>query len=715
MPSDKAVYKVEIEPGVKRSYYERELSWLSFNHRVLQEAADVTNPLYERLKFLAIYSSNLDEFFKVRVASLRHMIHFSEKARSKLAYDPVKLHREVLKEVEHQQNEFLDVLHHQVIPELEQEGIHLVGPDQLSREQGQFVTDYFEHYVRPWTRPMLIIKKRIAAFLKNNTLYLLIRMIPKPDENEEESAKLRSQYASLEIPTDHCSRWLVLPEEDGQQYVMFLDDVIRYKLPELFPGYEILEAHAAKLTRDADFDIEDEYSGNIVNKIRKMTEKRRSGLPSRFVYDRNMSPKALQYFREAFLIPKEDLLPSDPYHNYEDFFDFPRFNKPHLENEKFVPLAVPGLDNSRNLLDQIAGKRLLLYFPYHDYDPVLAFLHHAARDPEVISIKITLYRVAKESRVIKALRKAAEKGKDVTVFTEVKARFDEMSNILAAEKLESSGVNVLYSLPGLKVHCKLCIIARKEDDQIKRYAYLSTGNFNENTAKLYGDFGYFTANQRVCLDIGKIFKSLVGIQVDDDYERLLVAPRQMREEFYKLINFEIEEAQAGKEAYMFLKMNSLEDQRIINKLYDASNAGVKIRLIVRGICCLVPGVKNQSENIEVISIVDRFLEHARAYIFGHGGRDLTYLASSDWMSRNLSRRIETAFPIDDKHLKEVVRRIMEIQWSDNVKARIVDQKQANHFVERSGPAVQSQLAIYDYLKEVETMVDMAKPSTASQE
>lgn len=706
MPSSKAIYKLPGENGTKFPYYERELSWLSFNHRVLQEAGDPENPLYERLKFLAIYSSNLDEFFRVRVASLRHMIHFSEKARSKLGYDPVKLHREILKEVEYQQQEFLDIFYRQVIPALRKENIYVVQQHELTESQGQFVTDYFEHYVRPWTRPMLIIKNRIAAFLKNNTLYLVIRMVPKPEAHEEDSQPGRSQYASLEIPTDHCSRWLVLPEEGEKQYVMFLDDVIRYKLPELFPGYDILEAKAVKMTRDADVDIEDEYSGNLVNKIRKMTEKRRTGLPARFVYDRSMSDKALRYFRAAFSVPKEDLMPSDPYHNYQDLFDFPRFGKPELENAPMKPLPIPELDTNRNLLDQIKGKRILLYYPYHDYDPVLAFLHHAARDPEVVSIKITLYRVANESRVVKALRKAAEKGKDVTVFTEVKARFDEMTNILAAEKLESSGVNVLYSLPGIKVHAKLCTITRREGDKIARYAYLGTGNFNENTARLYCDFGYFTTNEALCNDISKIFKTLAGIQVDHKYEQILVAPQHLRDSFESFINFEINEAKKGRAASIFLKMNSLEDQRIISMLYEASQAGVKIRLIVRGICCLVPGVPGISENIHVISIVDRYLEHARAYLFHHGGRKLTYLASADWMTRNLNRRLETAFNIEEKHLKKVIRQILELQWSDNVKARIIDQNQANQFVQAKGEVIQSQLAIFDYLKTVNTMVDV---------
>lgn len=704
---DRAIYEVENEQGEKYPIFNRELSWLSFNYRVLQEAMNPDTPLYERVKFLAIYSSNLEEFFKVRVASLRHMIHFSEKVRKKLDFDPYELHRDILMTIDRQQHEFLDIFYNQLIPALQAEDIYILDPNALNKKQDVFVRDYFEHYVRPWTRPMLIVKNRISAFLKNNTLYLLLRMVPKPEKGEEQK-RTRYHYASLEIPTDHCSRWLVLPEEGTKRFVMFLDDVIRHNLDALFPGYDIIEAKAVKLTRDADLNIDDEYSGNMVNKIRKMIEKRRTGLPSRFVYDKSMSKKTLSYFMEAFSIRKEDLLPSDRYHNYEDLFSFPKFDRSGLVYDKLAPLKVAAIDTSYNLLDQIRDKEVLMYFPYHDYDPVQAFLHHAARDPNVISIKISLYRVAKESRIVKALRKAAEKGVDVTVFSELKARFDEMSNIQVSEKLESSGANVLYSLPGLKVHTKICLVARKEGDQIRRYAYLGTGNFNENTAKLYTDFGYFTTNEQVSNDIRKIFKVLAGLEADQRYETLLVAPKRMRMQFNRLIDFEINQAKQGKPAALFLKMNSLEDKRIIMKLYEASKAGVQIRMIVRGICCLVPGVPGLSDNIQVISIVDRYLEHARAFIFHHGGAEKTYLSSADWMSRNLSRRIETAFEITAPHLKQVVHDILEIQWRDNVKARHVNEAQDNPFVVNDERPNQSQLTIHDYLQSVETVALLPK-------
>lgn len=703
------VYYARGDTDKQIPLYNRELSWLSFNYRVLQEAMDESNPLYERIKFMAIYSSNLEEFFKVRVASLRHMANLNERAKKKLNFEPLKLHRQILQVVEAQQQEFHNQFYKEILPALHLEGIQIVDEEGLSVPQMRFVTDYFEHNVRPWTRPMLIVKNRISAFLKNNTLYLLLRMVPKPEPGagQEPKSRKRFQYASLEIPTDHCPRWLELPSADGTQFVMFLDDVVRCNLKALFPGYDIIEARAVKLTRDADLDIDDEYSGNLVTKIRRLIEKRMSGLPSRFMYDKAMSTKALRYFSEAFGIRPEDQMPGDRYLAMEDLFSFPRFGRVDLEFPPMQPLKLMSIDTSKSLLDQMGSREILLYYPYHDYDPVLAMLHHAARDPRVHSIKITLYRIARESRVIKALRKAAEKGIDVTVFAELKARFDELSNIQAAEKLESSGVNVLYSLPGLKVHTKLCLITRKEGDTFKRYAYLGTGNFNEQTARLYCDFGFFTTDSDITTDARNLFRLLAGVPRNDyKFASLLVAPSRMRMEFNRLIDFEIRHAKQGKPSGMWLKMNSLEDKRIIAKLYEASRAGVPIRLNVRGICCLVPGMPGRSDNIEAISIVGRFLEHSRVYIFYHGGKRRVWLASADWMTRNLTRRIESAFEITSPDLKKVVLDIFDIQWRDNVKARILDAKQTNSLRKVKDKPINSQMEIYEYLKEVEPVVSV---------
>lgn len=704
--SKNAIIDLQGKDEVPSLIYNRELSWLSFNYRVLQEALYEGVPLYERIKFLAIYSSNLEEFFRVRVASLRQLVNMNEKTLRKLDFDPNLIQKEIKRVVSGQQEIFFDIFYNKIHPELQKEGICILNENQINRKQGRFVKEYFENNIRPWARPMLIIKKRISAFLKNNTLYLLLRMIPRPDPVDNgEKKKSRAIYASLEIPTDHLARWLTIPDADNKKCVMFLDDAIRYNLSSLFPGYEIIEVKAAKLTRDGDLNLDDEYSGNIVSKIRKQIEKRLIGIPSRFVYDKTMSKKSLNYFTEAYGIHDEDLIPSDRYQNFEDLFSFPNFDRPDLENSKLQPIDLPQINLKENIFEQISGKQILLYFPYHKYDPVLNLLYQAARDPQVLSIKISLYRVAKESKIIKALRKAAEKGKDVVVFSEVKARFDEMSNILAAEKLESSGVNVLYSLPNLKVHAKICLITRLEDEKIKRYSYLSTGNFNEQTSKLYTDFGYFTSEQAIGEDIKSVFRILAGIELDYDFNKLIVAPNHMRDKFYELIDNEIISAEKGNKAEIFLKMNSLEDKKIIRKLYLASNAGVKIRLIIRGICCLVPGVKGMSENIEVISIVDRFLEHSRIFVFYQNGHYNTYLSSADWMSRNLSRRIETAFEIEPDPLKKIIWDILNMQWNDNVKSRIIDRNQENRFSNHQSEPLQSQLAVLEYLKNLVPIAD----------
>ena len=686
----------------KYEYFNRELSWLSFNYRVLQEAKDPTVPLFERMKFLAIYSSNLDEFFRVRVAGLRSIIELKKKTIKKLDYDPQKILKKVLETVGEQQEEFGGIFENKVINELKRNNIYIIDETELNDAQAEFVKEYFKDYVRPWLRPMLIVKKRVSPFLKNNALYLLIKLVPKESGKESKSGSSknkRARYANVEIPTDHVPRFIKLNQCDERHCVMFLDDIIRYNLDELFPGYKVVSAHSVKLTRDADLYIEDEYSGNLVKKIKKNLQKRRTGLPSRFLYDKNISEKALSYFREAFGIRKEDLMAGDRYHNYSDFFSFPKFGRKDLEYEPLPPLPHPKLNMRGSLLDQVESDDYLIHVPYQSYDQVLRFIEEAAEDPDVLAIKITLYRVASRSKVVKALIKAAQNGKDVTVFSEVKARFDELSNIVSAEKLEEAGANVLYSLPGLKVHSKICLVTKRKDGELKRYAYLATGNFNEVTAKLYCDIGYFTSNPEITEELNQTFQILGGLEVDADYKKLLVAPVQMRKKFVELIDYEIEAAKKGEKAEMILKMNSLEDQEIITKLYDAHNAGVKIRLIVRGICCLITDVKGMSEKIKAISIVDRFLEHTRIYHFFHGGEERIYLASADWMSRNLSRRIEIAFPIEDTKLKKELMDILKLQLKDNVKARVLNREQNNPYHKsKSKTQNRSQMASYEYYK-----------------
>jgi len=691
------LYYLPSNDGAKVPYFNRELSWLSFNHRVLQEAMDETVPLFEQIKFLAIYSSNLDEFFKIRVSAIRHMMHLGSKASKKIPFDPHLLHRDIMMTVAFQQELFLDTFYKKVIPGLQRENIYLINEKNLQRAHHEFLSEYFDQYIRPWSRPMIIIKNKISVFLKNNTLYLFLRMVPREEKTEQGAKKRRrSVYASLEIPTDHLSRWVTLPALDGRHYVMFLDDVIRFNMKKLFPGYEILESRAIKLTRDADIPIEDEFSGDVVKAVKKLIQKRSTGVITRIMHDKKMSPRLKRYMMDALSLQEEDLIPGDRYLSYEHLFDFPRFGR-IPEYKPLPPLHLKLLKQKKGIFERLSGQRILLYFPYHAYDPVLNFLYQAARDPAVLSIKITLYRIAAESKLIKALRKAAENGKDVTVFIELKARFDELRNLQAAEKLESSGVNVLYSLPVLKVHSKVCLVSRQEGEKLHAYAYLATGNFNESTSRSYCDFGFFTDDEKLVSDIREVFRVLAGVESKALFKELIVAPVNMRRALNQLIDFEIEEARKGAGAEIIFKVNGLEDEKIIRKLYEASGAGVDVKLIVRSICCLVPGVKGASTRIRAISIVDRYLEHARVFSFYHGGKKRTFLSSADLMTRNLNRRIESAFEIKEPELKQTVLDILALQWADNVKARILDSRQLNSYVPAKGPALEAQLAIYDYL------------------
>ncbi len=694
------IYYALAEDGTMIPYFNRELSWLSFNHRVLQEAMDESVPLYERIKFLAIYSSNLEEFFNIRVSAIRHMMLLTGKAGKKIPFDPKRVHRDIMLTVEWQQKFFLDTFYDTIIPELKKQHVYLVDEKSLPEEHYEFVSDYFDQYVRPWSRPMIVIKNKVSVFLKNNTLYLFLRMKAKEAESEENKKKRRRfVYASLEVPTDHLSRWITMPSDDGGHYVMFLDDVVRFNMSKIFPGYEIEEARAIKLTRDADIPMTDEFSGDIVKAIKKLIQKRSIGVITRILYDRKMSSKLKRYMMEALSLNEDDLIPADRYLSYDDLFSFPDFNIKGVHYKKLPAIHLGALKQEKAIFDKLKGEQYLLYYPYHSYEPVLNFLYHAARDPEVVSIKMTLYRIADDSKLIKALRKAAENGKNVTVFIELKARFDEMQNILAAEKLESSGVNVLYSLPVLKVHAKICLITRREENDLHSYAYLSTGNFNEKTAKFYCDFGHFTNDKKVISEIRDIFKFLAGIGTKPEFKQLLVAPVNMRKQINRLIEVEIENALKGKKAEMILKMNGLEDEKIIRKIYEAAQAGVQVRLIVRSICCLVTGIEGFSDTIEAISIVDRFLEHARVFTFHHGGVEKVYLSSADLMTRNLSRRIEAAFEVKDPELKKIVQGILALQLADNVKARILDHFQINEYVRNDAPPLDAQLAIHDFLRQ----------------
>jgi len=668
----------------------RDVSWLSFNGRVLQEAADPTVPLYERLKFLAIYSANLDEFFRVRVASHRSFRELKKKTRKQLDVRPKHILKEIRAIVELQQAEFGRIFREEVIPELESVGIYLVNDRQYTPEQAAFVREWFDKEVAKEIEIVWLEEEKVAPFLQNKGLYFIV-----------EFQASGTPLALVNIPTDKIDRFLLLPESEGKHCISFLDDAIRLNFDRLFPGQAVKEAYSVKVSRDAEMYIEDEYSGDLIEKIKRGLKGRNIGLPTRFLYDARMPAELLSRLKIILKLSKNDLIPGARYHNFNDFFGFPDpLGKESLHETPMPPLPHPLLEQSDSLMSLLTEKDFMLHFPYQKYDYVPQLIIEAAEDEEVESIEITLYRVAGKSEVARQLIYALEKGKSVFVFIEAKARFDEESNLYWGDQLKAAGAKVRYSYPGIKVHTKLLLIKRKESSKPRYFSYLGTGNFNEKTAKIYGDHALFTAESSMGRDVSQVFDLLKGDIIMPKTKHLFVSPFTSRSRFVKLIDKEIAHAQAGRPAYMILKMNSLEDQKMIEKLYKASQAGVKIQLIVRGICCLVPGVKDFSENIEVVSIVDRFLEHARVYIFGNGGEEKMYIASADWMGRNLDRRVEVVIPILDPAVYAELRQIVDIQLADNTKARIIDANQENLYArDFRKPQVRAQVAIYEFLKE----------------
>lgn len=670
-------------------YADRELSWISFNERVLQEAADSSVPLMERISFLAIYSSNLDEFFRVRVASLRSLTRLKKKSVAKLGFNPARLVRQINRIVTAQQERFGEIWRN-LQPELREHGINLLDPREVDEEQQAFLANFFNEEVLPQLNPVPLKQVGKEVFVKNRTIYFVTEIwAGEADEPD---------HMVMEIPTPPLPRFVVLPEKGRQQYIIFLEDVIRLNIDTLFPGQDAGNSYAIKVSRDADLYLEDEFSGDLVQMIRKSLDKREEGLPTRCLYDLTMPFALVAQIKEQLQLNNSDLVPGGRYHNLHDLFGFPRFGKRSLCYKPLAPLSHPDLSGSRSIFETIAEKDRMLHFPFQSYDPVLRFFQEAATDEQVEEICVSLYRVASDSAITKALIEAKKRGKKVTAFVEVKARFDEASNLFWADQMEEAGVNVLYSMPGLKVHAKIALVKRRENDDLVRYGYFGTGNFNEKTARIYVDEALLTADERLTSEVEKVFEFLAGKRKKPKFEHLLVAPFAMRKQFYGLIEKEIEEAKAGRKASMVLKMNSLEDPKIINKLYKASRAGVHIRIIVRGICRLVPGVEGMSENIEVTSIVDRFLEHARIYLFHNGGKPRMYLASADWMSRNLSRRVEVAFPIYDRTLFRELKRLLDLQIRDNVKGRIIDAAQQNNYIENRRKKIRAQYESYELLR-----------------
>lgn len=680
-------------------YFKRDISWLSFNYRVLLEAEDETLPIYERIKFLSIYSSNLEEFYEIRVAEHRGVImkkNFTEESGA----EAEETLAEITEEVNRQQREYYRIFS-KVLQELNRQDIYLYQDSRPEPFHEEFVHNFFNEEVFPFLSPVMIQAGDIRTFIRDRRLYLVIRMVKKSKRMAEPDYVPDYYYALMKIPYAKVPRFIELPTHEGKHYIMFIDDIIRANLSSIFPGYVVESCYSIKISRDADIYLDDEKGGNIVENIRKKVKKRKIGALSRFMYDSNMPDDFLAFICNAFGITTDDLVLGGRYNNLQDLIKLPNPRGKELEQQVPSPMRVPFLDEMGSVFRAVKKRDILLHFPYQSFDYLIRFLMEAAFDPKVDEIKITQYRVAENSAVINTLISAAQNGKKVTVFVELKARFDEENNMSTAERMEQAGIRIIYSIPGLKVHAKVAVILRKDtEDGCKRrdFAYLSTGNFNEKTARIYSDMALLTSNAELITDINKVFAVLEGKLAGPTFRHLLVARFNMVPELTRMIHREIEHVKAGRKGRIVLKMNGLHDQNMINELYNASENGVEIDLIVRGICCLVPN-RPFSANIRVTRIVDMFLEHSRIWYFYNDGEEDLFLTSADWMRRNLNRRIETAFPILNAEIKQCIIDILKIQLQDNVKACLIDEHLHNNFKRDDNPVkVRAQLAIYEYLK-----------------
>ena len=669
--------------------FHRDINWLSFNQRVLQEAENDKNPLYERLKFLAIFSSNLDEFFRVRVSQQRHLKSVDRSVRQKLSLQPNKTLKEILSKVEAQQKRF-GLAFTELKQALAAKNCFLLASYELENYLYR-LEDHYHKAILPLLEPQLVdLNKKDELFLADGQLYLVVSF-----ENVQDSIGI------INIPSDKVDRFYHWKEQD-RMFVCFIDDIIRSFTNALFPDQRISGVYAIKLSRDAELYMDDEYDGELADKIYDSLEQRETGQPTRLLYDQEMPDELLGSIRKHLHLGKIDLMPGGSYHNFDDLFQFPGpDDHEHLVFKDLPPIQPHWLTPDTDMFDMIQRKDRLVHFPYMDFNLIEKMLEAAVNDDRVKRIRISLYRIADESKLTELLLDAARNGKKVTLFVEAKARFDEANNISWGKRFEACGAKVIYSYPKIKVHSKICCITRDEPDGKKYYGYIGTGNFNSKSSKIYCDHGLLTADQRLTKELLRVFQVLEGKLIIPRNKHLMVSPFTTRRRFEKLIDHEIANARQGKTASITAKMNSLEDDEMIGLLYKAGKEGVIIRLIVRGFTRLIPEKKGLSENIKITSIVDRFLEHGRIYQFHHSGEEKLYIGSADWMKRNLDRRIEVLTPIYDEDLQAELKHILHLQLNDNVKARIQDEEETNRFVERQKdqPIIRSQYAIYDHLKE----------------
>jgi polyphosphate kinase len=677
----------------KAPFLNREISWLHFNERVLQEAADETVPLIERIKFLSIFSSNLEEFYRVRVATMTRLANLNEKAKALLGFNPKKVLSEIKNIVVKQERRFEQLFQATLLNELAQNRIFILNDTQLNVSRGEFVRNHFRDKILSNLVPIMIDMDKPFPELKDRYLYFFVRLTKTVPRKSE-------KYALVELPPD-LPRFLVLPETNGLKFIILAEDIIKYCLDDIFYifSYNEIDAFSIQLTRDAELDIDKNISDKFIEELKTSLDKRKKGKPMRLLYDTEMPFDMLSVLVSKLKIEAASLIPGNRYHRFGDFIRFPNVGASNLEYTPNVPLKVAGLHRTESIFDKVAERDYLINLPYQSYDYIILFLREAAIDPKVTEINITLYRLAENSRVINALINAAKNGKTVNCLVELKARFDEQANIFWTNRLEEEGVHVNYGLTDYKVHSKICLVKRMEKGRPKYYANLATGNFNEKTAKLYCDHSIFTARKEITTDLLKLFGALNKKTITKDFKYLIVSPLDSRNKFYTLINREIKIAKSGKPAFLIFKINSLADEGMVDKLYEASNAGVKIKLIVRGICCLVPGMAGFSTNITVISIIDKFLEHARVFIFGNNGKEEMYLSSADLMSRNFEHRVEVGFPVLDEDVKHEIRDIIDFQLQDNVKSRDITKLNNNRYHKnRLTTKVRAQVQTYNYLK-----------------
>ncbi len=681
--------------ATKRKTIPRDVSWLSFNARVLQEAADPSVPLQERIRFLGIFSNNLDEFFRVRVATLKRMVQFGNKAKMHLEENPEEILEEIQMTVLNQQSEF-NRIWEGILEELREEKIFLVNEKELTPEQEAFVMKFYDQEVSPNVIPLMIESIPEFPYLRDKSFYLGVVMWQK------ESA-LKRKYAVIEVPSRFVGRFILLPSPEGEHHIILLEDVIRYNLPQIFSffGYDQYQANVFKVTKDAEIDIDNDVSTNLIQKIEKGLKNRRKGKPVRFIYDKEMDAGLLEFLiRKLNLSKRDNLIPGGRIHNFRHFMDFPGqvFNGERKRRKSFDHPLLEG----KRITDVVMERDIMLHFPYHSFNPMIDMLREAAIDPDVTTIKLTAYRLAKNSKIINALINAVRNGKQVTVMLELRARFDEEANLAWKERLEEEGVKVLIGIPNMKVHAKICLIRKRLNNRIIHYGFVSTGNLNESTARVYADHCLFTSNRTIMSDVNKLFNYIEHYKTGTHFLKacntIIPSPAIIRKTLHKLIQNEIKNTKKGKKALIIAKMNSLSDEDMINALYNAAKEGVEIKLIIRGIFCMITENEKFKFPVQAISIVDEYLEHARVWVFHNDGKEKVYISSADWMLRNIDHRVEASCPVLDERIKKELKDILEIQLKDNIKARVLDNNLSNVYVRNeSREMIRSQEETYHYL------------------